>query len=216
MYLPPHFHEDDLGAQHDLIRSHPLGLIVCASQGALEANHIPFVLDRQVGAHGTLRCHVARANPVWCVLQSADECLVVFQGPQVYITPSWYPTKRETGRVVPTWNYTAVHCWGRPQVIEDAAWLRAQIDALTSQQEAARRDPWAVSDAPEPYVAVQIRGIVGIEIPIARIEGKWKVSQNRTAADQAGVVAGLREEGGSSESSAALVAARSREQEGQP
>lgn len=195
MYLPTHFRDDDLGAQHDLIRSYTLGLLVCAGTGGLEANHIPFVIEPTAGPKGTLRCHVARANPVWRELQSAPECLVVFLGPQAYITPSWYPTKRETAKVVPTWNYATVHAWGRPQVIEDASWLRRQIEALTRQQENVRSQPWAVSDAPEPFVAAQIRGIVGIEIEIARIEGKWKVSQNRSAADQAGVVAGLREAG---------------------
>jgi transcriptional regulator len=156
---------------------------------------------------------VARANPVWSDLQSASECLVVFQGPQTYITPSWYPSKRAHGRVVPTWNYTTVHCWGRPQVIEDVAWLGAQIDALTRQQEQARPEPWAVNDAPEPFVAAQIRGIVGIEIEIARIEGKWKVSQNRVGEDRAGVVAGLRAEGGSALAMASLVSNRSGKEE---
>lgn len=210
MYLPPHFRIDDLAQLHDLIRSYPLGLMVRAGASGLEADHIPFVLDEGAGERGTLRCHVARANPVWRELEIAQECLVVFQGPQAYVTPSWYPSKRETGRVVPTWNYATVHCWGRPQVIEDAVWLRSQIEALTRQQEAARAEPWAVSDAPEPFIAAQIRGIVGIEIEIARIEGKWKVSQNRTPADQAGVVAGLRE-ASAGEGMAAVVDARRRE-----
>ena len=196
MYQPAHFREDRLDVQHDLIRGDPLGLLVSAGAGGLVADHIPFVIDNAAGALGTLRCHVARANPAWQALQAVTECLVVFQGPQAYVTPSWYPTKRETGRVVPTWNYATVHAWGRPRVIEDAAWIRAQIAALTGQMEGPRAEPWAVDDAPEPFVAAQIRAIVGIEILIARIEGKWKVSQNRTAADQAGVVAGLRSEGG--------------------
>ncbi len=209
MYQPPHFREDDLGIQHDLIRSYPLGLLVCAGASGLVANPIPFVIDDTAGDKGTLRCHVARANPVWQELQTVPECLVVFQGPQAYVTPSWYPTKRETGRVVPTWNYATVHAWGHPEVIEDAEWLRRQIDALTRQQEQPRQQPWAVDDAPAPFVAAQIRGIVGIEIPIGRIEGKWKVSQNRSAMDQAGVAAGLLAEGSAHETLAALVAQRS-------
>ncbi len=207
MYLPPHFREDALDAQHSLIRAHPLGLLVSAGAGGLVANPIPFVLDAAAGEKGTLRCHVARANPQWRELQTADECLVVFQGAQAYITPSWYATKRETGKVVPTWNYATVHAWGRPQIFDDADWLSRQIHALTDLQEHPRATPWKVDDAPEPFVAAQIRGIVGIEIPIARIEGKWKVSQNRPEADRAGVEAGLVEKGGSNDM-AALVAAR--------
>lgn len=216
MYLPPLFREDDLGTQHDLIRSHPLGLLICAGSNGLEANPIPFVIDPTSGEKGTLRCHVARANPVWRELQHVTECLVVFQGPQAYITPTWYPTKRETAKVVPTWNYAMVHAWGRPQVIEDAAWLRRQIEALTTQQEAPRPEPWAVGDAPEPFVAAQIRAIVGIEIAIARIAGKWKVSQNRAEVDRAGVVAGLRAQGSSDAGMAELVADRARQVEAKP
>ena len=143
-------------------------------------------------------------------LAAVDECLVVFQGAQTYISPSLYPTKQEHGKVVPTWNYITVHAWGRPQVIDDAAWLRRQIGDLTSHNEATRPAPWRVSDAPEPYVATQLKAIVGIEIPIARIEGKWKVSQNRPAVDQAGVVAGLRGAGGDAEIIAAAVDERSK------
>ncbi|MCG3165531.1 MAG: Protease synthase and sporulation protein PAI 2 [Bacteroidia bacterium] len=134
---------------------------------------------------------MARANPHWRELQGAAECLVVFMGPQGYVTPSWYPSKRETQKVVPTWNYVTVHAWGRPRIVEDAAWLRRQIDELTRSQESVRPEPWAVGDAPDDYLAAQMQAIVGIEIPIARIEGKWKLSQNRPEADRAGVVAGL-------------------------
>lgn len=172
------------------------------------ANLVPFIVDAEASERGTLRAHVSRANPQWRELAAVAECLVVFQGPQAYITPSWYETKRETGKVVPTWNYATVHAWGAPRVIEDEAWLRAQIDALTKQQERARREPWHVADAPDDFVAAQVRGIVGIEIPIARIEGKWKVSQNRPEADRAGVVEGLRAQGETSAAMAALVAER--------
>jgi transcriptional regulator len=191
MYQPAHFREDRLDVQHDLIRAHPLGLLVSTGSDGLVANPIPFVLDADAGANGTLRCHVARANGQWRDLQTASACLVVFQGAEHYVTPSWYASKREHGRVVPTWNYTTVHCSGSARIIEDAAWLRAQIEALTAVHEGRRPAPWAVSDAPEPFIAAQMRGIVGIEIEIARIEGKWKVSQNRPDADRAGVHAGL-------------------------
>lgn len=208
MYQPPHFREDRLDVQHRLIASHPLGLLVSAGPGGLQANHVPFLVDAAASDRGTLRAHLARANPQAGELTAAGECLVVFQGPQHYISPSLYPTKQETGKVVPTWNYITVHAWGAPKIVEDAAWLRRQIEDLTAQQEQARAAPWQVADAPEPYLAAQIKGIVGVEIPIARIEGKWKVSQNRPAVDQAGVVAGLR--GAGAGVMAAEVAARSR------
>ena len=134
----------------------------------------------------------------------------MFQGPQHYISPSLYPTKQETGKVVPTWNYITVHAWGRPQVMEDAAWLRRQVDDLTQHNEAQRAAPWQVADAPEPFVAAQIKGIVGLEIEIARIEGKWKVNQNRPAVDRAGVVAGLEGEGGDAALIASAVLERSK------
>jgi transcriptional regulator len=195
MYQPPAFREDRIEVQHALIRAHPLGLLITAGPGGLMANAVPFLVYPEGSGCGTLRAHVSRGNPQWRELAAVEECLVVFQGRQKYITPSWYATKRETGKVVPTWNYITVHAWGRPQAISDAAWLRRQIDDLTSQQEGALPDPWKVTDAPEDFVTAQIKGIVGIEIPIGRIEGKWKVSQNRTEVDRAGVVAGLREQG---------------------
>jgi len=208
MYQPPHFREDRLEVQHALIRMHPLGLLVSAGPGGLMANPVPFLLLPDASERGTLHCHVSRANPHWRELGAVEDCLVVFQGPQQYITPSWYETKRETGKVVPTWNYATVHAWGKPRVIEDTEWLRRNVEGLTRSHEGARPAPWAVDDAPPEFVATQLRGIVGIEIPIARIEGKWKVSQNRPEADRAGVVAGLREQGTASESMAALVAER--------
>ncbi|WP_375465018.1 FMN-binding negative transcriptional regulator [uncultured Methylobacterium sp.] len=209
MYQPPHFREDDLGAQHALIRTHPLGLLITAGPGGLMANPIPFLIDPEASERGTLRAHLARANPQWRELEAVEDCLVVFQGPQAYVTPSWYATKRETGKVVPTWNYVTVHAWGRPRVIADSAWLRRQIADLTDLREAARAEPWAVADAPEPFTAAQVKGIVGLEIPVGRSAGKWKVSQNRPEADRAGVIAGLRDLGGADDAMAALVHARS-------
>ncbi|WP_019906472.1 FMN-binding negative transcriptional regulator [Methylobacterium sp. 77] len=210
MYEPPHFRTDDIEAQAALIRAFPLGLLVSAGVGGLIANPVPFVLDQRdgpegTGSVGTLRAHLARANSHWRDLDGLSECLVVFQGPDRYVTPSWYATKRETGKVVPTWNYATVQVWGRPRVIEDEAWLRRQIDDLTRLREAGREAPWSVADAPPAYTTAQIRGIVGIEIPIARLSGKWKVSQNRSEADRAGVAAGLRREAGGADAMADLV-----------
>ncbi len=210
MYQPPHFREDRLEVQHTLIRACPLGLLITDGPGGLEANHIPFLIDQGASERGTLRAHLARANPQLAMLAEVTECLVVFQGPDHYISPSLYPTKRESGKVVPTWNYITVHAWGRPRVIDDAAWLRRQIDDLTIHNEASRAAPWNVADAPEPFIAAQIKGIVGLEVPIARIAGKWKVSQNRPAADRAGVVEGLRDAGEAADLMAAEVAARAR------
>jgi transcriptional regulator len=192
MYQPPHHREDRLEVQHALIRAHPLGLLVTMGASGLVANPIPFVLESSVGPFGLLKAHLSRANDQWRDIDPKIEALVVFQGAERYITPSWYATKRETGKVVPTWNYAIVQASGPMQVVEDRAWLAAQIAALTRSQEERRAEPWAVGDAPPPFVEAQIKGIVGIEIPIARIEGKWKVSQNRPAADRQGVVEGLR------------------------
>jgi transcriptional regulator len=208
MYLPALFREDRLAVQHKLIRSHPLGLLITAGPSGLLANPIPFLLDAESGERGTLLAHMARANGQWRELQDVEECLVVFQGPQDYITPSWYETKRETGKVVPTWNYATVHVWGRPRVIDDDGWLRWQVERLTRSQEDERTPPWHVGDAPETFISGQIKGIIGLEIPIARSEGKWKVSQNRPLVDRAGVVLGLRAEGAETEAMACLVEER--------
>lgn len=192
MYQPPHFREDRLEVQHALIAAHPLGLLITTGTSGLVANPIPFALDPSASPLGTLRAHLSRANPQWRDFDPAQEALVVFQGVETYITPSWYAAKREHGKVVPTWNYAIVQAYGRITLIEDPAWLLTQIGAVTAAQEARQPKPWAVSDAPDDFIAAQIKGIVGVEIEIARIEGKWKVSQNRPEADRAGVVAGLR------------------------
>jgi transcriptional regulator len=209
MYQPTHFREDRLDVQHALVRAHPLGLLISTGSDGLIANPIPFLIDAAAGEKGTLKCHVARANPQWKALADSADCLVVFQGAEHYITPSWYATKQETGKVVPTWNYATVHCWGRAIIRDDATWVRDQIEALTRQHEGPRTKPWAVNDAPEPFIAAQMRGIVGIEIEIARIEGKWKVSQNRPEADRVGVHGGLGQESDpNAEPMAGLVAER--------
>jgi transcriptional regulator len=208
MYQPPAFREDRIEVQHELIRVHPLGLLITAGPGGLIANPFPFLLDPEGSEKGTLRLHIARANPQWRELEAVEECLVVFQGPQDYVTPSWYATKRETGKVVPTWNYATVHAWGRPRVMNDDAWLRRQIGDLTRSRESRRAGPWKVDDAPADFVTAQMRAIVGVEIVISRIEGKWKMSQNRPAADRLGVIAGFREAGETGEAIADLVAER--------
>ena len=194
MYQPPHFREDRIEVQHGLIRDYPLGLLITAGAGGLMANPVPFLIDGDGSQLGLLRCHLARANPQWRELIGLEECMVVFHGPQDYVAPSWYATKHETGKVVPTWNYTTVHVWGCPSLIEDTAWLRQQIDDLTALQEGRRSSPWSVNDAPPDYIHAQLKGIIGVEIPISRIEGKWKVSQNLPENDRPGVVEGLRGE----------------------
>lgn len=195
MYLPSAFREDSLDIQHDFIRAHPLGVLATSGDGGLMANHIPCLLYPE-GPRGVLRLHMARANPQWWELADGAECLVVFHGAQAYVTPSWYATKAETHKVVPTWNFVAVHVWGTPRIHDDPAWVHAQIGALTDAQEKARAQPWRVEDAPDDFIAAQMRAIVGVEIAITRIEGKWKVSQNRNAADRQGVAQGLADEQG--------------------
>ena len=205
MYLPKHFEETRVPVLHDLIRTHPLATLVMLTPGGLDANHIPFEIDPAPAPFGTLRGHVARANPLWRTVTDV-EALAVFQGPDLYISPSWYVTKQETGKVVPTWNYAVVHAHGPLRVIDDRAWLRAFVAALTNRHEAGRRDPWKVTDAPADYVDSMVTAIVGIEIPITKLIGKWKVSQNRPEQDRAGVVEGLRRDGGeSAEAMARLV-----------
>ncbi len=180
MYEPPLHREDDLSAQHDLIRRHPLGLLVSHGPQGLLANAVPFLVDAAASKLGTLSAHVARANGQWRDLPAAGEALVVFQGPDHYVSPSWYATKRETGKVVPTWNYVMVQARGIARVIEDEAWLRRQIAALTASEESARPAPWAVTDAPEDFIATMVRQIVGIEIEIADIRGKWRRARTAT------------------------------------
>src|SRR5215204_3814981 len=190
MYQPAHHREDRLDIQLALIRAFPLGTLVTVGPSGLVANHVPFPIDPEASKLGTLRAYIARSNPQWREFDPAEEALVIFQGAERYITPSWYETKRETGKVVPTWNYAVVHAYGAMR----ASWLRQQIEDLTRVNEAGRAAPWQVADAPESFVAAMARGIVGLEIEIARLEGKWKVSQNRPEADRRGVVQGLQAE----------------------
>jgi transcriptional regulator len=165
----------------------------------MEASHVPVLIDPEPAPFGTLRGHLARGNPQWQRAAADTDALAIFLGPNAYVSPSWYAAKRETGKVVPTWNYVAIHAYGRPRFYDDVTRLRAHVSSLTARHEAARAAPWAVTDAPEDFIQGLLKGIVGFEIPISRLEGKWKMSQNRPAKDRAGVVEGLRREGGSPE-----------------
>jgi len=210
MYEVAAFREERVDVMHALVRAHPLATLVTCVDGALEANHLPLLIDPSPAPRGTLRGHVARANPLW--RQShAGEVLAVFQGPQVYVTPSWYPEKQATGKVVPTWNYAAVHAYGPLIVHDDRDWVRELVSRLTDQQEAARPQPWGIHDAPADYIERMLGAIVGIEIPVTRLVGKWKVSQNRAETDRAGVVAGLAELKDSTASAMAELVAGKRE-----
>jgi transcriptional regulator len=195
MYLPAHFAESRPEVLHAALLAHPLGLLITHGSDGLAANSVPFMLDAARGPHGTLIAHVARANPVWRHA-AGTEVLVVFQGPQAYISPGWYATKAATGKVVPTWNYVMVQARGRLRTIEDGAALHALVSRLTDTHEAAQRRPWAVGDAPADYIEAMLKAIVGIEIELIALTGKWKVSQNRPAADREGVAAGLADLGG--------------------
>ena len=190
MYQPELFRVDDAERMHALMRARPFATLISAGSAGLYATHLPTVLKNE-GPYGLIECHLARANPHWKDLAAVHEALVIFRGAEGYITPNWYSSKVETGKVVPTWNYAVVHAYGRPEVMDDRAWLRRHVTALTAQQESGEERPWSVSDAPESFVEAMLRGIVGFRLPIARLEGKWKMSQNREMKDREGVVAGL-------------------------
>jgi len=209
MYLPRHFEETDIAVLHALMRAHPLGTWVAQGAGELVVNHIPFLLEETLDGPGVLRGHVARANPVWRAFSAERPSVVVFQGPQAYITPSWYAAKREQGKVVPTWNYAVVHAHGVPRAIEDRDWLLGLVSRLTDTHESRESAPWKVADAPADYIESMLRAIVGIEIPIAKLTGKWKVSQNRSAADREGTAAGLAVRGDEASLAMAALVGRS-------
>lgn len=190
MYTPPAFREDDSAALAAIMREAGLATLVTATEEGLVATPLPFILDENEGAFGTLYGHVAKANRQW-QLAPAGEALAIFAGPDAYVTPSWYASKREHGKVVPTWNYVAVHAHGPIAFFEDAERLREIVTRLTLRHESARAEPWAVTDAPDRFIDAQLRGIVGLRLPITRLFGKRKMSQNRPEADRAGVVEGL-------------------------
>ena len=189
MYLPRHFEQNDREVLVALMRDRPLATLVIATPEGPTADLIPLEFAADAGEHGTLRGHVARANPLW--RHAGSTAIAVFQGPDAYISPGWYASKREHGKVVPTWNYTMVQARGRLRAVEEAPWLHALVERLTQHHEAAQRAPWQVGDAPADFVAQLLGAIVGIEIPVDSLLGKWKVSQNRSAADRRGVAHGL-------------------------
>lgn len=190
MYLPAHFVEHREDVIEAFISAHPLATVIVAHGGELIANHLPLLWQRGTGS-GILRGHIARANPLAELIGEGIDVLAIFHGPAGYISPSLYPSKAATGRVVPTWNYAVVHAHGHMQAITDAAWLQALVSELTATHEGTRAKPWAVSDAPPEFIEVQLRAIIGIEVAVQRFEAKFKLSQNRNEADRRGVIDGL-------------------------
>ena len=215
MYSPTHFQENRPEVLHELMREHPLACLVAHTAQGLQANHIPLMFEPHAGTPGALQGHIARANSLWRELKDGAEVLALFQGASHYISPNWYPTKAEHGKVVPTWNYAIVHARGRIAWIHDASWLREFVSKLTDSQERQQKAPWQLTDAPPKYVDQMLGAIVGFEITITELVGKWKLSQNRSAADRAGVVAGLAElPAESSREMAALVEKHGMERSG--
>lgn len=187
MYLPKHFEQNDAAALAALMRAHPLATLVTVTNGALSADHLPLQYDASTR---TLRGHVARANPLWRDA-AGTAVLALFHGPQGYVSPNWYPSKAEHHKAVPTWNYAVVHAHGRLRAVDDAAWVHALVSELTARHEAGHTPPWQVADAPADYLQQMLGAIVGIEITIERLVGKWKLSQNRSEADRLGAAAGV-------------------------
>jgi transcriptional regulator len=192
MFLPDHFRVEDIPEMHALMRGRPFATLISTGSLGLYATHLPTVL-KDDGPNGVIECHLSRANPHWKDLADGKEALMIFQGPEGYITPNWYPSKAAHGKVVPTWNYAVVHAYGRPEVMKEKDWLLRHVGELTAQQEKTEAKPWALSDAPDAYIEVMLRGIVGFRFEIGRLEGKWKMSQNREMQDRLGVIDGLRD-----------------------
>jgi transcriptional regulator len=195
MYLPTHFEETRPEALHALIAAHPLGALVTSGASGLDANHVPFEFDPEIGPNGTLRAHVARANPVWREVQAGDAVLVLFQGATGYISPNWYPSKQEAHRQVPTYNYLVVHAHGRIAVRDDEKFVRGLVARLTRKMEAQMPAPWKMGDAPPDFIEQMLSAIVGIEIEVTKLVGKAKLSQNKADADRLGAAEGLRARG---------------------
>jgi len=211
VYLRNPFEETRTDVLHGFVRERPFAALVVATDEGLSVDHIPLLLDEGSGPFGLLRGHVSRANPILTAKRVDMDAVAIFHGPDHYISPSWYPTKQETGKVVPTWNYVVVHAYGRPTFIDDEQWLRGHVQQLTHRHEGTRDVPWKVSDAPEEYVAKMLGGIVGLEMPIARLVGKWKLGQNRPEADKQGMVDGLLHEKGGAALAELIKAAGGRE-----
>lgn len=193
MYRPEAFREDRLEVLHELIRTNPFATVITSGPRGLLATHVPVLLEEAKGPKGALVGHVSRANDHWRELDAATQALLIFQGPDAYVSPSLYRSKAEHGRVVPTWNYVAVHAWGSARVFDDTAGLRSIVERLTDHHERERAAPWRVDDAPASFIEGALKAIVGFEIEIERLEGQWKLSQNRSAPDRQGVKAGLAE-----------------------
>ena len=191
MYIPAHFDQPSTALMHELMRSRPLATLVTITADGINANHIPLLLSELPAPYGSLRGHVARSNPLWQDFESDKEVLAIFHGPDNYISPSWYATKQETGKVVPTWNYAVVHAYGTLRIVEDAGRIRDQLESLTNNSEASFDEPWTLDDAPKDFTDKLIGTIVGIEIEITRLSGKWKASQNQSRENQLGVIQGL-------------------------
>jgi transcriptional regulator len=208
MYLPQHFAEPRVDELHRIIREHPLGMLVTNGPAGLDANHIPFEFDAERGPHGTLLAHVARANPLCTEFAAGADVMVVFRGVQGYISPNWYPSKHETHRLVPTWNYEVVHAHGRLRLVDDEKFVRGIVARLTRRHEAPEPQPWKMGQAPADYLDQMLRAIVGVEIEVLRLECKRKLSQNREARDVDGAVQALQERGQVALSSAMAEARR--------
>jgi transcriptional regulator len=206
VHIPKHFDQSEVPAIQELILRNPLGALVTAGPRGISATHIPFELSPISGPYGSLLGHVARENPVWSEVPESSDVLVIFQGPNAYISPSWYPSKKKHGKVVPTWNYVVAHAYGRMRAKIDRSWVRSHIERLTAREEMGFSHPWSVDDAPAEFAEKLLAAVVGIEIEITRFEAKWKVSQNRPQEDRAGVAEGLRKQGTSeAESMASYV-----------
>jgi transcriptional regulator len=213
VYVPTHFREDRVPVLHEMIRRISVGTLVTLGEDGLTASHLPFLIDVEPAPFGTLSGHLARGNPQWRAAKPEIEALAIFTGPTAYISPSWYPSKQQTGKVVPTWNYVAIHAYGSVRFFDDADSLRRIVTRLTETHERGRAKSWQVTDAPADFVTAMLKGIVGLEFVVTRLEGKWKMSQNRPAEDRAGVVEGLAREGNPGAAAVAeLVASRAAEE----
>ncbi len=211
MYVPEHFKLGEVAEQHALMRAYPFAALITTSDAGYEVTHLPTVLKSE-GALGLVECHVSRANPHWRAIGSGVRALLIYTGPEAYITPAWYPSKHAHGKVVPTWNYAVVHAHGSAEIVDDRDWLVRHVSELTDQQEAGAAVPWATSDAPGNFIEVLSRGIVGLRFAIDRLEGKAKMSQNRELPDRAGVIAGLSGRGAEGDAKVAGLVASAAEQ----
>jgi transcriptional regulator len=213
MYVPEHFEEPSAEILHDLIERHSLGVLFTHGKSGLDANHLPFHLNRPLGPAGTLQCHVARRNPVWQDIATGDEVLVVFRAADAYVSPTWYPTKHETGKQVPTWNYMVAHAYGRATILDDERYVRTVVAHLTRKHEATQPNPWKMADSPRDYIDSLAKMIVGIEIEITRLVGKSKLGQDEVLPDIIGAGSALKERGNDAIADAMLAIAAVRSEQ---